>query len=346
MKVVSGLPKKAPTLEDVAQEAGVSTASVSRYLNMPDLVRPLRREKIEAAIATLGYVPHGAARALASQKTQTVGAVIPTLDNAIFARGVQAFQRRLHADSFTLLLASSDYDLEDEVRQVDALLTRGVDALLLVGCMHSPRLYERLDKKGLPYVHTWAFDRSGAKPCVGFDNRLAASRMATYLIDIGHSAVAMIAGITDGNDRATERAVGVRGALQARGLTLRPECYIEKPYDVAEGRSAMRQLLAQDVPPTAVICGNDVLALGALLECQARGVSVPDDMSITGFDDLPLTSHLQPALTTLHVPAGEMGRRAAEYLLARMGNLSMPDSTELEVGLILRGTTAAPKLQK
>lgn len=338
--------KKAPTLEDVAREAEVSTASVSRYLNTPDLVRSVRKEKIEAAIAALGYVPHGAARALASQRTQTIGAVIPTLDNAIFARGVQSFQRRLHSESFTLLLASFDYDLEDEVRQVDALLTRGVDALLLVGCMHSPKLYERLDKKGLPYVHTWAFDRSGAKPCVGFDNRLAAKRAASYLIDIGHSAVALVAGITEGNDRASERAVGVREALEERGLALLPEYYLEKPYDVAEGRSAMRQLLAQNVPPTAVICGNDVLAMGALLECQARGVSVPQQISITGFDDLPLTSHLQPSLTTLHVPAGEMGRRAAEYLLARLGDVPMPDSTELEVGLIVRGTTAPPSFRK
>lgn len=338
--------KKAPTLEDVAREAGVSTASVSRYLNMPELVRPARREKIEASIAALGYVPHGAARALASQRTRTIGAVIPTLDNAIFARGVQAFQQRLHSDGYTLLLASFDYDLDEELRQVDALLTRGVDALLLVGCQHLPSLYERLDKKGLPYVHTWAFDRSGTKACVGFDNRLAARRAASYLLDIGHSAIALIVGIADGNDRAMERAIGVREALEERGLSLLPEYTLEKPYDVAEGRSAMRQLLAQDLPPTAVICGNDILAMGALLECQARGVAVPEQVSITGFDDLPLTSHLQPSLTTLHVPAGEMGRRAAEYLLTRLGDVPMPDSTELEVGLIVRGTTAPPRAQK
>ncbi len=324
----------------------MSTASVSRYLNMPELVRPQRREKIEAAIAALGYVPHGAARALASQRTRTIGAVIPTLDNAIFARGVQAFQHRLHSDNFTLLLASFDYDLEEEVRHVDALLTRGVDALLLVGCLHTPKLYERLDKMELPYVHTWAFDRSGAKPCVGFDNRLAAKRAASYLIDIGHQAIALVVGITEGNDRATERALGVREALEERGLALLPEYYLEKAYDVAEGRSAMRQLLTQDVPPTAVICGNDVLALGALLECQSRGVPVPGEISITGFDDLPLTSHLQPSLTTLHVPAGEMGRRAAEYLLARLSDVPMPDSTELEVGLLVRGTTAPPSRRK
>ncbi len=319
---------------------------MSRYLNTPALVRPKRGAQIEAAIAELGYVPHGAARALASQRTQTIGAVIPTLDNAIFARGVQAFQQRLHSDNFTLLLASFDYDLEEEVRQVDTLLTRGVDALLLVGCTHAPALYEKLDKKGLPYIHTWAFDRTGAKPCVGFDNRLAAKRAASYLIDIGHQAIALVAGVTDGNDRASERTRGVREALEERGLTLLPEYCLEKPYDVAEGRSAMRQLLAQEFPPTAVICGNDVLAMGALLECQSRGLSVPDEISITGFDDLPLTAHLQPALTTLHVPAGEMGRRAAEYLLARLGDVPMPGSSELEVGLLVRGTTAPPRRRK
>jgi LacI family transcriptional regulator len=335
-----------PTLEDVARRAGVSTASVSRFLNTPDRVRQERRDRIESAVSALGYVPHGAARALASQRTQTIGAVIPTLDNAIFAKGVQAFQRRLHAEGYTLLLASFDYDQDEEVRNVDALLTRGVDALLLVGCSHAEKLYERLEKTGVPYVQTWTLDPGQAHPCVGFDNREAARRMASYLIDIGHREIALVIGLTEGNDRAAERAAGVRDALSERGLPLPPDRYLQKRYDVAEGRSAMGQLLDRPVPPTAVICGNDVLAMGALFECQARGVPVPEMMSITGFDDLPLSANLQPPLTTLHIPAAEMGRRAAEYLLARLGGEPMPRSTELEVGLLVRGTTAPPPVRK
>lgn len=330
-------------LLDVARQAEVSTATVSRVLNDPGKVRPELAERVHAAIRRLGYVPHGAARALASHRSHTMGAVVPTLDNAIFARGIQALQQRLSEDGYTLLLAMSEYDLAREVLQVEKLIERGIDGLMLIGEAHDPRLYALLHAKGLPYVNTWVFREGSPHPCIGFRNSDAAYRIASYLIDIGHRDIGMIAGISRHNDRAADRIAGVRRALAERGSALPDDWLIERRYDVGEGRQALRQLLGGPRPPTAVICGNDVIAFGALFEARALGMRIPDDLSIIGFDDLDLASQVDPPLTTMHVPSVRMGKGAAAYLLARLVGENPPDATELEASLIVRGTTAPPR---
>ncbi len=332
-------------LADVARLAGVSTASVSRVLNNPGKVSPQTRLRVQAAIDELGYIPDAAARALASRRTQTMGAIVPTLDNAIFASCINALQRRLAHHGYTLLVASSEYDADEELREATALVLRGVDGLLLVGEAHHKGLYALLERKRIPFVNTWTYRTEAEHPCIGFDNRAAARRVAEYLMDLGHREIAMLAGLTAGNDRATARVEGVRAALAARGLGLSPERLLECPYGIREGREALRVLLRVQPAPTAVICGNDVLALGALLECQALGIPVPGALSITGFDDLPLSAQLHPPLTTVHVPAAEMGVLAADYLVGCRERATPPAALlqrEAEAMLIVRGTTAPP----
>ena len=334
-----------PRLEDVARLAGVSTATVSRVLNHPESVTPQMRHSVLTAVDTLGYIPHGAARALASRRSNTVGAVIPTIDNAIFARSVQAFQDRLFESGFTLLLASSDYNQDRERREVQALVEHGMDGLLLIGESHHKDLYELLHRKQVPYINTYTYSENSPHPCVGFDNEQAAYHLTCYLMDIGHTNIAMIAGITEGNDRALNRVLGVKRALTERGLRFMPEHYNEWAYEISEGRKAANHLLASPVPPTAIVCGNDVLALGALFECLAQGINVPAEMSLTGFDGLDLTGQVTPPLTTVLVPSFEMGRRSAEYLIARLNDKPVTDKTRLESSLIIRNTTAPPAKQ-
>jgi LacI family transcriptional regulator len=327
-------------LADVARRAGVSTASVSRALNTPEKVSEALRARVETAVRELGYIPSGAARALASRQSRAMGALVPTLDNAIFANGINALQRRLHELGYALLIACSDYDRAQEVEEIRVLLSHGVEGLMLVGQAHAAELLRLIDQRGVPVVHCWTYDPQSASPCIGFDNRAAARRVAEHLLDLGHRRIAMIAGVTRHNDRAAARVAGVRDALQARGLDLEPERLVECRYDVAEGRQALRALMAVDGrKPTAVVCGNDVIALGALLECQAAGIAVPAQLSITGFDDLRLSAHLQPALTTVRVPSEEMGVRAAEYLAARRRGDHPLARIEVETSLVLRGTT-------
>lgn len=331
-----------PTLSDVAKHAGVSTATVSRCLNAPGKVRERVRRQVSAAIAELGYVPSGAARALASKRTGTIGAVIPTLDSAIFARGIQSLQKRLSRAGYRLLLASSNYLVAQEAEEVRALVLGGVDGLALVGTDHDPGVYQLLQNRNIPYVHTWTHGSEDQHPCVGFDNRAAAYRMTRHLLDLGHRNFAVIAGVTRNNNRATERLRGVCDALSSAGIALADSHILQRHYSLAAGREALAQCMALSTKPTAVLCGNDVLAIGALFGAQALGISVPGMLSITGYDNLPIASQVVPALTTVDVPAKLMGRLAAEYLISRIDGVATPEKTELPADVVLRDTTAPP----
>jgi LacI family transcriptional regulator len=336
---------KTAKLSDVANLARVSTATVSRALTCPGKVKPATAARIRQAVEALGYVAHGAARALASRRTHTIGAVIPTLDNAIFANTVHALQKTLDDAGYTLLIASHEFDAEVEARVTQALVERGVDGLVLLGTTHHPSVLRMLDTHEIPYVLTWALDASGRHPCVGFDNRAAANRIASHLLELGHRDIGMISGVTAGNERASERLEGVRRALSAHGVTLAASRVVEKPYTLSSGREGLRELLRATPRLTAVICGNDVLAIGALAECQARGVAVPRELSVTGFDDLEMSAVVAPALTTVHFPTAELGSYAAQHLLARLAGKPFELRTELPVELIVRASTAPPVTQ-
>ena len=335
--------RPAPTVQDVARAAGVSTATVSRALNQPGSVRPALREQVLAAVARLGYVAHAGARAMSLRRSGTVGVVVPTIDNAIFASGLQAFQRRMAEAGQVVLLAFSDYDPAQEDAQVQALLARGVDALALTGVSQRPELLALLARRGLPWVHTGAFPAPPGQACVGFRNRVAIARAVQYLLDLGHRRIGMLAGITADNDRAADRVAGVRESLAAAGLPLPARWLVEAPYTVQAAREATRRLLQGGAPtaPTALLCGNDVLAFGALLECAAAGVAVPEALSVIGFDDLDLARQWRPSLTTMHVPTEQMWTLAAEYLLDRLdGRVDAPVQQEVQVELVVRESTA------
>jgi LacI family transcriptional regulator len=337
---------RAAKLSDVAELAQVSTATVSRALTCPGKVKPATAARIRQAVQALGYVAHGAARALASKRTHTIGAVIPTLDNAIFANTAHALQKTLDDAGYTLLIASHEFDAEVEARVTQALVERGVDGLVLLGATHHPSVLRMLDTQQIPYVLTWALDAAGRHPCVGFDNRAAAIRIANHLLELGHREFAMISGVTLGNERASERLEGVRQALSARGLSLAPGRVVEKPYTLSAGREGLREVLRGAPRPTAVICGNDVLAIGALAECHAQGIAVPREISVTGFDDLEMASVVTPALTTVHFPTAELGSYAGQHLLARLAGKPFEMRTELPVELVVRASTAPPLAQK
>jgi LacI family transcriptional regulator len=334
--------RKTAKLADVARLAGVSTATVSRALTQPDKVKSATAARIRQAVQALGYVAHGAARALASRRTRTIGAVIPTLDNAIFAHTAHALQKTLDDAGYTLLLASHEFDAEVEARLTRALIERGVDGLVLLGATHHPGVLQMIDLHQIPYVLTWALDAAGRHPCIGFDNRAAGEVIARHLLELGHRELGMISGITAGNERAAERLEGVRQALAARGIALAPGRVVEKPYTLTAGREGLREILRGSPRPTAVVCGNDVLAIGALAECQAQGLAVPREVSVTGFDDLEMAAVVTPALTTVHFPTAELGSLAGQHLLARLAGRPVESRTELPVKLVVRASTAAP----
>jgi len=328
-----------PTIDDVASAARVSTATVSRVLNKPDTVREALRLRVTEAVVRLGYVPHAGARALMLHRSGTVGAVFPTVDNAIFAKAIEALQRRLTDAGLQLLIATSGYDVDTEARQAMNLVTRGADALALCGVGQSPPLLKFLRQRALPTVHVMTYPAPAETVCVGFDNAKAIGQAVRYLLDLGHRRVAMLAGITRHNDRARARVSGVRKVLKEAGLELPPSRIVERPYGLAEARDGFRALMAAAPAPTALLCGNDVLAFGALLEAQKMKIAVPKALSVIGFDDLEMARHIHPALTTVHVPTEKMWGAAADRLIEALDKRPVATATEVEVELVVRDST-------
>ncbi|WP_400085798.1 LacI family DNA-binding transcriptional regulator [Yoonia sp. R78084] len=327
-----------PTLQDVASRAGVSTATVSRAINFPDQVAEVTRDKVNVAIAELGYSPNFGARAMAARRTNTIGAIIPTMENAIFARGLQAFQEELRRNGFTMLVASTAYQPATEEEQIRSLVARGADALLLIGYHRDPAIYEFLDAQDVPVLLTWAFDPQATRPSVGFNNSAAMQAMAEKVIGMGHRRLALISAETAQNDRASARCDGIRQAMTAAGLDSDTLCFVETKYGINEGAAAFDQLMAHEPRPTAVFCGNDVLAVGALRRARERGIAVPGDVSIIGFDDIELAQVVYPALTTVHVPHREMGRKAGEVLVNHLRDGIALTPIELQTRLVFRDT--------
>lgn len=325
-----------PTLADVAKRARVSTATVSRCLNSPDQVVSETRARVLQAVADLGYAPNFGARALAAKQTNTVGAVIPTMENAVFARGIQAFQEELVRHGKTLLIASSAYQQQLEDEQVRTLVARGADALLLIGYDRSPGLYEFLSKRTVPTLVAWSYAEGHSQPAIGFDNREAMAELARLVIGQGHRDIACISAPVATNDRARERVAGIRSAMTEAGLNAEAMPMIETPYGIENGETAFRQVMAAAHSTTAVMCVNDVLAIGALRAAREMGLAVPQDVSVTGFDDLEIAMLAEPALTTVHVPHREMGRRAAGMLIQMLRDNDPPASIKLPTDIRLR----------
>lgn len=332
------LKKPIPTLLDVAVKAGVSTATVSRCLNFPDQVAERTRNKVNAAVRALGYSPNFGAKAMAARRTHTIGAIIPTMANAVFARGLQALQEELEAHGFTLLVASTSYQVDAEEAQIRSLVARGADALLLIGHERDPEIYRFLETQGVPALVTWAFDKTSKRPSIGFDNMAAMQSMANKVIDMGHRKLALISAPTAPNDRAAARYRGIQNAMLATGLDPASLQLIETPYGIENGGDAFEALMGHSSRPTAVFCGNDVLAVGALQRARALEIDVPTDVSILGFDDIELGQVTYPALTTVHVPHREMGKQAALALANLINKGTAIEAQELKTKLVMRGT--------
>jgi LacI family transcriptional regulator len=329
-------------IRDVAECAGVSIATVSRALNNPEVVRPASRARIEAAIAQLGYFPDAAARALSSGRTRTIGAIVPTVDNVTFARGIDALQRYLATEGYLLLLATSSYEPDIEFKQARNMISRGVDGLVLIGDLHSESLRRLLAAQHIPFINVSVYLPDKPYASVGIDNDRAGYRACRYLLDLGHRAIGMVAALTANNDRAGARVDGVRRAMAEAGLELRPEWLVEVRYKLDDARSAARSLFAMPSRPTALVCANDTVAYGVLLEAERHGLEVPRDLSIVGFDDLEWSRHLRPTLTTMSLPTEEVWMRAGEYLVNVLAGKPTELHHEVDFSLVVRESTAGP----
>lgn len=331
-----------PTLEDVATKAGVSTATVSRCLNSPERVIESTRTKVLKAVQELGYSPNFGARVMAARRTKTIGAIIPTMENAIFARGLQAFQEELRQHGYTLLVASSSYRPEIEDEQIRSLVARGADGLLLIGHERDCGVHRFLEAQNVPALVAWTYDKSAPLVSVGFDNYEPMRELAERAIALGHRRIGIVSAHIQANDRAKQRVRGIRDAARAAGIPAEDLQMVETSYGIDTGAEAFETLMSADRRPTVVMCGNDVLAVGAILRARQRGCNVPRDVSITGFDDIELATVVSPTLTTVHVPHREMGRRAAKLLIDMVEGRKPAKAIKLKTDLRVRDSLAEP----
>jgi len=330
------------TLENVAETAGVSLATASRCLNRPESVRADKRQRILAAVEQLNYVPHGAARALASKRTRMIGAVLPSLDSALFGGLLDVFEKAVAKAGYSVLVASSGYDPERERTHIRNLLESGVEALLLVGASRDQAIYDLINSRQIPYILSWCHSSDDSHAYAGFDNAAAAEQLTDYLLSLGHQRFGVISGLPDNNDRVSSRLHGIRRALKRNNLDIAPDHMFQAAFSVENGQDSFRLMMSGAQPPTAIICGSAPFAYGALFEAASMNVSVPDTVSVAGFDDMWLAPYITPPLTTVRTPRFAMGEHAARYLIAKLEGDVVAPPRPLEFMLVVRKSTGPP----
>lgn len=337
-------PRQKTNVTDVAKAAGVSVATVSRAFNLPHLVREEVREKVIAVAKKMGYSANPSAKALRLQKTHIIGAVIPTLDYSIFARLVHGFEEKVTAAGYSVFVLTTGFDNSTMFETVRTLVERGAEALLLVGRIDDERLREYLLEKQIPCVTTYSYTNDENFPSIGFDNYAASKQMVEFLIRLGHRRMVMIAGPTKGNDRQQSRIQAFEDTLKAHGIR-EGSHVIEKSYGSAvfRGAEAMRQIRGEYPEATAIVCNSDIFAFSAIAECRRMGLRVPEDISISGFDDDDYTTIFEPPLTTIAVPAPEMGEHAAQSLINALNLQRKIMPIRLETKLVVRDSTSVPR---
>lgn len=331
------------TLRQIAREAGVSIATVSRALRRPDTVSAQTRGRVLALVAQHRYVPDALAASFSSGRSGLVGLIVPTISNSIYAAFTEAVQNRLQAAGRKLLIANTNYSATLESEIVHKLVESRVEGVIFTGYRRDGLLYDLLCHYRIPFVVTWSVSEDPLIPAISFDNFAAAKAATKLLTELGHRRIGLICGVSAVNDRAQQRIAGFRAGLEEAGLDFDPSLVAERSFEVAEGAAAAEVIMANASPPTALFCANDIQALGALFACQRLGLAVPRDVSIVGFDDLPMSQVANPPLATVRVPAQEMGEAAADALV-RAVDLGEPvQSRSLDAVVIVRASIAAPR---
>ena len=330
------------TIRDIAREARVSTATVSRVLNSSAPVSRVTRERVEQVVRKHHFVFDSLAGSLATRRSRLIGLVIPTLVNSIYAAFAEAIQAAAQSKRYTVLLGVSEFSPVEEERLIEQFIAHRVEALILTGADRPDRTYQQIRRNRVPFIITWKSTARRDLPSISFDNGLAARQAMTFLLERGHRRIGLICGRTTVNDRARERREAYESILKEHDLSLDPELIHECDFEFEAGRLAMQKMLSRREPPTAVFCANDIQAIGALTECRVAGIRVPEEASIIGFDDLPITTFVEPQLTTVHVPAAEMGRLAAESVIGHLAENTPLESAILPTTLVIRSSAGAP----
>lgn len=322
------------TLEEVAALAGVSTMTASRALSQPQLVSEATRTKVEQAVAELGYVPNRAARALASAQSRVIVALVPSLSNVVFTAVLDGIHDALEPGQYQLLIGNTHYDDAEEEKLLRTYLQSNPDGILLSNLTHSQPVARMLAGSRIPSVSMMDLADGTEQLSVGFSQLDAGYAMTRHLIERGYRRIAFIGAQLD--ERTLRRADGYRQAMQAAGLAdPRLEVMVPDPSTIELG-AALMQRTRETLPDCdAVFCCNDDLAHGAIYYCQRHRIRVPQDVAIAGFNDLPASAWMVPALTTIDTPRYRIGHEAASLLLEMIAGREPPER-RIDLGFTLR----------
>lgn len=332
------------TIYDIAKHVGVSAGTVSRALSRPDKVLPATRARIEQAAAALGYVPNAVARNLKTQRSGKILVTVPDIANPFFAQILQGAEEAAQAAGYAVLLGDTQHLPDREERYAQMLRRNEADGLIVLGHRLPPTAREIVQQLGdaAPVVNGCEFDPAVGIPSVHIDNAAAARAVMEHLYGLGHERIAVVGGPPD-NPLHQQRLEGVRGAAKSQ-KRLRSLSVAPGDFSLESGHAATLALLDGAYTPTAIFCFSDQMALGAIAACRERGIRVPEDVSIVGFDDLASSRYLTPPLTTVRQPMREIGARAVHLLLALIDRVDVPLQQTLEFDLMVRGSTGLPRL--
>jgi LacI family transcriptional regulator len=335
-------PPRRPTIRDVARAAAVSTVTVSRVVNEPDLVKAATRERVEAAMASLGYVPNAVARSMRTNLTRTIGCLVPDLVNFPNAAIAQHAERHFAAAGYSLLLANSDYEPAAEIRALEALTAQRVDALMLyVSDEADPALREAITRLSVPCL---VLDRRlpGTADRLLSDHGTAMRQAVRYLVGLGHQRLALMVPALRIRP-VDERVQGFREATAANGLEPGLQSVVQVPPGDPERLRAAQELLGGADPPTAVLADGSRQVRALLAAARTRGLAIPNDLSVIGLDAADIATVTTPELTTVARDYAEIGRLAANLLLDRLAEPGAPPRRlVLDSEVVLRGSCAPP----
>lgn len=330
------------TLDRVAQHAGVSPSTVSRILNGTATVSEAKRRAVTGAISQLGFVPNPMARGLAGGRTLSIGVITQAIDSPFYGGALRGIEQELDKAGYSPLFVSGHWNAVHEARCIDTLRSRRVDGLIvLTGRLSDNAL--KIAAKALPVVVTGRKLRGPRLYSVDFDN-VEGSRLAMeHLLSLGHRRIAFITGDPLHPD-AQARERGYRATLEAAGIAYDPALVIPGSYQEESGRVAVEQLLSAGRRFSAIFAANDQMALGAALGLHRRGLRVPEDVSLVGFDDLQASMYMSPPLSTVHQPVGDLGRLAAQAMLDLLAQRT-PTAVLPSPVFVVRESTAAPAVR-
>lgn len=316
-----------PRLDDVAALAGVSAATVSRYLNSPEVVAAATGARIREAIEKTGYVQNLAATALASNRSRLIAVLVPDIAQSIFNDTVEAMIDELATDGNSVMLSLTGPDNHRLVREINMALARRVDAIILTGIVSEPETRARLRSSGITVVETWGLPDDPIDIAVGFSHREAGEEMARFLRQRGYRRPHLV---VPRSTRSERRATGFIARWMHDGGPEPTRFDVNVPSHFGQGRLSYRALADLAERPDIVVCGSDWIAQGLIIEAQAAGIRVPDQLAVTGFGNLRMAGDMRPTITSVDVDGARIAREVMRVLRGRAAGADV--ETRVDVG--------------